>query len=196
MKFLYAAAARNFAPTHSVDTVAVAMNTKSREAKRLFYDSQQHAAAALRVPIDDIRQAKREGCTAFRSGRVYCKEIRAWLRAKKKQRQKVAQGPSAVTGDLEKELRIEERKVRLERERFELQKAKDLMLPFAQYEYCLQRMCTALLATLNAFPGRVAPLLDGLDFYDRKRKLEEEIQVVKRVIRAADYLPKPDPSIH
>ena len=166
------------------------MKTKSRERKRLFYDSQQQAAAALGVPIDDIRQAKREGCTAFRSGRVYCEEIRTWLRAKKKQRQKVAEGPSAVTGDLEKELRIEERKVRLERERFELQKAKDLMLPFAQYEFCLQRMCAAILATLNAFPGRVAPLLEGLDYHDRRRKLEEEIQVVKRFTRAADYIPK------
>ena len=37
------------------------------------------AAAALNIEIDDIREAKREGCPAFRSGRVYGKELLSWL---------------------------------------------------------------------------------------------------------------------
>jgi len=44
-----------------------------------YFDSQAAAAAALKVEIDEIRDAKREGCPAFRSGRVYGKELLNWL---------------------------------------------------------------------------------------------------------------------
>ena len=44
-----------------------------------YFDSQAAAAAALNIEIDDIREAKREGCPAFRSGRVYGKELLSWL---------------------------------------------------------------------------------------------------------------------
>jgi len=47
-----------------------------------YFDSQAAAAAALKVEIDEIRDAKREGCTAFRSGRVYGKELLNWLERK------------------------------------------------------------------------------------------------------------------
>jgi hypothetical protein len=44
-----------------------------------YFDSQAAAAATLNIEIDDIREAKREGCPAFRSGRVYGKELLSWL---------------------------------------------------------------------------------------------------------------------
>ena len=44
-----------------------------------YFDSQAAAAATLKIEIDDIREAKREGCPAFRSGRVYGKELLSWL---------------------------------------------------------------------------------------------------------------------
>ncbi len=44
-----------------------------------YFDSQAATAAALKIDIDDIREAKREGCPAFRSGRVYGKELLKWL---------------------------------------------------------------------------------------------------------------------
>src|SRR5205809_2886351 len=47
-----------------------------------YFDSQAAAAAALKVEIDEIRDAKREGCPAFRSGRVYGKELLSWLEAR------------------------------------------------------------------------------------------------------------------
>ena len=95
----------------------------------------------------------------------------------------------------ERELRLRAMQVDLDRKEFELHRLKDQTLPLAQFEFCLQRMCSALLATLNALPGRAAPLLIGLDFHDLKRKLEEEVEIVKRTIRAKDYLPKPDPDV-
>ena len=47
-----------------------------------YFDSQASAAAALKIDVDDLREAKREGCPAFRSGRVYRYELLSWLEAR------------------------------------------------------------------------------------------------------------------
>jgi hypothetical protein len=36
-----------------------------------YFDSLASAAAALKIDIYELREAKRQGCAAFRSGRVY-----------------------------------------------------------------------------------------------------------------------------
>ncbi len=36
-----------------------------------YFDSLASAAAALKIDIYELREAKRQGCPAFRSGRVY-----------------------------------------------------------------------------------------------------------------------------
>ena len=56
-----------------------------------YFDSQQSASAALKIDISDLREAKRQGCPAFHSGRVYVEELLEWLakhmpRALKKRR--------------------------------------------------------------------------------------------------------------
>jgi hypothetical protein len=48
-----------------------------------FFDSQASTAAALGIDIDELREAKRQGCPAFRSGRVYRDELLKWLQARK-----------------------------------------------------------------------------------------------------------------
>jgi hypothetical protein len=47
-----------------------------------YFDSQGAAAATLKIEIDEIREAKREGCPAFRSGRVYRDEFLSWREAR------------------------------------------------------------------------------------------------------------------
>jgi len=47
-----------------------------------YFDSQASAAAALKMDISELREAKREGCRAFRSGRVYRDELLSWVQAK------------------------------------------------------------------------------------------------------------------
>ncbi|SRR6266568_220926 len=44
-----------------------------------YFDSQAQAAAALKIDIRDIRDAKKAGCPAFCSGRVYKKPLLKWL---------------------------------------------------------------------------------------------------------------------
>jgi hypothetical protein len=53
-----------------------------------YFDSQALAAAALKIDIRDIRDAKKAGCTAFRSGRVYKKPLLKWIGQKKSKRPK------------------------------------------------------------------------------------------------------------
>jgi len=49
-------------------------------AKRpAYFDSQAQAAAILKIDISDLREAKAEGCPAFRSGRVYIAPLLAWF---------------------------------------------------------------------------------------------------------------------
>ena len=47
-----------------------------------YFDSQASAAAALKIDICELREAKRQGCPAFRSGRVYGDELLSWLQAR------------------------------------------------------------------------------------------------------------------
>src|SRR5262249_58624889 len=47
-----------------------------------YFDSQAFAAAALKIDIEELREAKRQGCPAFRSGRVYRDELLSWLQAR------------------------------------------------------------------------------------------------------------------
>lgn len=44
-----------------------------------YFDSQASAAAALNIDIEALREAKRQGCPAFRSGRVYRDQLLSWL---------------------------------------------------------------------------------------------------------------------
>jgi hypothetical protein len=44
-----------------------------------YFDSQASAASALNISLERLREAKRQGCTAFRSGRVYRDELLDWF---------------------------------------------------------------------------------------------------------------------
>lgn len=49
----------------------------------LFFDNQSQAAAILKIDVEELRQAKRDGCPAFRSGRIYRAELDEWFTARK-----------------------------------------------------------------------------------------------------------------
>jgi hypothetical protein len=61
-----------------------------------YFDSQAQAATALDVPIDELRAAKRSGCEAFRSGRVYRAPLLEWLARNFKPRQQRASAAKSV----------------------------------------------------------------------------------------------------
>ena len=47
-----------------------------------YFDSQAFATAALKIDIEELREANRQGCPAFRSGRVYRDKLLSWLQAR------------------------------------------------------------------------------------------------------------------
>ena len=57
-----------------------------------YFDSQASAAAALKINIQDIRAAKKTGCPAFRSGRVYKKPLLKWIAQKSTERKRKSDG--------------------------------------------------------------------------------------------------------
>ena len=56
-----------------------------------YFDSMAAAAAVLRIDIEVLREAKRQGCPAFRSGRVYRDELLRWLQEKHLQKLRLDQ---------------------------------------------------------------------------------------------------------
>src|SRR5438874_5745867 len=54
-----------------------------------YFDSQASAAASLGLDIYDIREAKTQGCRAFRSGRVYRAPLLEWMETKRAKAQNV-----------------------------------------------------------------------------------------------------------
>jgi len=60
-----------------------------------YFDSQASAAASLGIDIYEIREAKRAGCKAFRSGRVYPDILLAWFESRRER----ARQKQEVVGD-------------------------------------------------------------------------------------------------
>lgn len=94
--------------------------------------------------------------------------------------------------DDERQIRVEHARLRLERDRFEFEQERDRMLPSAEFEATLQHFGASLLNSLNAFTGRVNPLLEGLDFHDRAAVIESEVEIIRNAIFRGDHLPKAD----
>ena len=69
-----------------------------------YFDSQASAAASLGIDIYEIREAKRAGCKAFRSGRVYPDILLAWFESRReraRQRQRDADSDDEMVSALD-----------------------------------------------------------------------------------------------
>jgi hypothetical protein len=168
-----------------------------------YFDSQRQAAAILKIDISELRQAKAEGCPAFRSGRVYTAPLLAWF-AEKHQRH--AELAAAETGDgmMDQQLvdnsendgelpksHWDRKKARLDYERalyrFELEKEKYVELN--QITIAVGQMLVGFRTTLNMLPANAARWLVGLrDFHQIRDKLQSEVDTVLNSLGRADYL--------
>jgi hypothetical protein len=173
-------------------------------AKRpAYFDSQAQAAATLKIDISDLREAKAEGCPAFRSGRVYTAPLLAWLAEKRPRRAELpavkktgdildsglADG-SETDGELPKSY-WDRKKARLDYERalfrFELEKRKYVELD----EICASvgKMLAGFRTAVNMLPSSAARWLIGLkDFHAIKSKLESEVDGVLHALGRGRYL--------
>ena len=173
-------------------------------AKRpAYFDSQAQAAAILKIDISDLREAKAEGCPAFRSGRVYTAPLLAWLAEKRQRRAELtaekkdrdmldsclADG-SDKDGESPKS-HWDRKKARLDYERalyrFEVEKEKYVELN--EITIAVGQMLVGFRTALNMLPTNAARWLVGLrDFHQIKDKLQSEVDVVLNSLGRGDYL--------
>jgi hypothetical protein len=173
-----------------------------------YFDSQAQAAAILRIDVSELREAKAEGCSAFRSGRVYTAPLLAWFAEKRQRRAELAaakktedildSGPaddsdikSAINdGELPKS-HWDRKKARLDYERalyrFEVEKEKYVELN--EITIAVGQMLVGLRTAINMLPANAARWLVGLrDFHQIKEKLQSEVDVVLNSLGRVDYL--------
>src|SRR5438067_8968936 len=173
-------------------------------AKRPAYlDSQAQAAAILKIDISDLREAKAEGCPAFRSGRVYTAPLLAWFAEKRRRRAELTAEKknrdmldscladrSDKDGELPKS-HWDRKKARLDYERalyrFEVEKEKYVELN--EMTIAVGQMLVGFRTALNMLPTNAARWLVGLrDFHQIKDKLQSEIDVILNSLGRGDYL--------
>jgi hypothetical protein len=168
-----------------------------------YFDSQASAAATLKIEISELREAKAEGCLAFRSGRVYTAPLLAWLTEKRRQRARLESAKPAISPTdgssaeaPEKEIELpksywDRKKARLDYERalfrFEVEKKRYVALD----EICsaVGQMLAGFRTAINMLPGSAARWLIGLkDFHAIKSKLQNEVDAVLHSLGRCRYL--------
>jgi hypothetical protein len=168
-----------------------------------YFDSQRQAAATLKIDISELREAKAEGCPAFRSGRVYTAPLLAWLAEKRQRRADLAATETAdgvldpgLVDHSEKNAELakshwDRKKARLDYERalyrFEIEKEKYVEL--SEITVAVGQMLVGFRTAINMLPVNAARWLVGLrDFHQIKDKLQSEIDAVLNSLGRCDYL--------
>jgi hypothetical protein len=166
-----------------------------------YFDSQASAAATLKIDIAELRQAKAEGCPAFRSGRVYTAPLLAWF-AERQRRAELAAAKTTDESDVsgpnnfEKDAELpkshwDRKKVQLDYERalykFEVEKEK--YVPLAEITAAVGQVLAGFRTALNMLPSSAARWLIGLrDFHAIKARLQAEVDAVLGALGRCEYL--------
>jgi hypothetical protein len=168
-----------------------------------YFDSQAQAAAILKIDISELREAKAEGCPAFRSGRVYIAPLLAWLADKRRQSPEIAKTETgngaadhAAVGGSQKDQQLskaywDRKKAQLDSERalyrFEIEQEKYLRL--AETSAAVGQMLVGFRTALNMLPANAARWLVGLrDFHQIRDKLQSEVDAVLNSLGRCEYV--------
>jgi hypothetical protein len=158
-----------------------------------YFDSQAQAAATLKIDISELREAKAEGCPAFRSGRVYTAPLLAWFVEKRRRSREVGNTKTdngvadhALVGGSQKDQELskaywDRKKAQLDCERalyrFEVEKEK--YVPLDEITVAVGQMLVGFRTALNMLPANAARWVVGLrDFHQIKDKLQSEVDAV------------------
>jgi hypothetical protein len=168
-----------------------------------YFDSQTQAAAILKIDRSELREAKAQGCPAFRSGRVYTAPLLAWF-AEERQRHAELAAAKTTDGVLNPDLlddpekngelpksHWDRKKAQLDYERalyrFEVEKEKYVELN--EITMAVGQMLVGFRTALNMLPANAARWLVGLrDFHQIKDKLQSEVDAVLNSLGQCDYL--------
>jgi hypothetical protein len=171
--------------------------------KPAYFDSQASAAATLKIDISELREAKTEGCPAFRSGRVYTAPLLAWFADKRQRRADLAAAKTAddmldqvLVGGSEKDGELpkshwDRKKAQLDYERalFRFEVEKEKYVELNEITLAVGQLLAAFRTAINMLPSSAARWLVGLrDFHQIKDKLQSEVDAILNSLCRGDYL--------
>jgi hypothetical protein len=163
--------------------------------RHAYFDSQASAAAALKIDICKLRDAKREGCSAFRSGRVYRRALLDWLGKKKK---RFGDEPEPQDDGLPAKSHWDRERARVDYERavFNLEVEREKHISIEEITAAIGQMLAGFRTALNMLPGSAARWLIGLkDFHAIKNKLQSEVDAVLQALGRCRYLEQLAPAV-
>lgn len=136
-----------------------------------IYDSMGSCAAATGIPLGLLKRAKKGGCPAFRTNRVYLADLLPWL---------FAQGDDAAVGNWQEMLT--EFKARRERLRYERDKGNAVDRDLVRS--AVQRGVSAVFGSLDRlFVNELPPALRGLDEIPIRDRCQAAIEKLKLELR-------------
>ena len=166
-----------------------------------YFDSQAQAAATLKIDLSDLREAKAEGCPAFRSGRVYTAPLLAWFAEKRRARLAAKETvdallDSGLVDESEKDGELpkshwDRKKAQLDYERalFRFEVEKEKYVELNEITIAVGQMLVGFRTALNMLPLNAARWLIWLkDFHAIKARLESEVDGVLHALGRGLYL--------
>ncbi len=162
-----------------------------------YFDSQASAASSLAINIDIIREAKRCGCKAFRSGRVYSKPLLEWYEAWRAARAGNAAAPrdngagvpEQATPETRSDVQLRREKLDCERANFEFDVRKKKYLLTDQVMIAQGEMLVGLMTAFRRFPTDAARWIVGLrDYWEIVGKLRDELNAVLNIVHKAEFV--------
>ena len=132
-----------------------------------IYDSIAACANAVGIPVPVLRKAKKSGCPAFRSNKVYLGELLPWL---------FAQGEDSAVGNWADAL-VE---AKAKRERLKLEREKGEVIGRDLVKSAVQTGVAAVFAGLDKrFVNELPPVLKGLDELAIRDRVRASIERLK-----------------
>lgn len=132
-----------------------------------IYDSIASCASSVGIPVPVLRKAKKSGCPAFRSNRVYLGELLPWL---------FAQGEDAAVGNWADAL-VE---AKAKRERLKLDREKGEVISRDLVKSAVQTGVAAVFSGLDKrFVNELPPVLKGLDELAIRDRCRGQIERMK-----------------
>lgn len=148
---------------------------KKKQKAVAYFDSMKIAAKRLGVPYARIKQANQDACEAFRSGRVYKKELLKWLKENPESGQ--------ANGEVWSEVKI---KWQAQREEIKFKKEKKLAVDFDKVKFALASGMAKMFSLMDrTFTVELPPALKGLDEIQIQRRCAEANEKFKLELRAA-----------
>lgn len=147
------------------------MSTEIEKNHSIVFDSMTQCASATGIPLAALRLAKRSGCDAFKSNRVFLSVFLRWW---------FTQESTDLNTDWSKELRKEQTL----RERIRRQEDEDRVIDAEKVRAFHGRLIGGLFADLDrVFANELPPALKGLDESAVRTRALAEIESVKNRLR-------------